>query len=59
MEETWSLADYEDWNAFCQETAPPLNISMAAFIGFKPKKPAKPAEEFDIDEFLSVVQQFS
>jgi len=39
--------------------APPLNVSLAAFVGFKPKKPVQQgAEAFDIDAFLQVAAMF-
>jgi hypothetical protein len=42
-----------------QEVAPPINLSMAAFIGFKPKKVrVAEADDFDIDEFIKIAQQY-
>jgi hypothetical protein len=43
-----------------QEVAPPINILMAAYVGFKPKKVSRQseAEDFDLDEFLKIAQQY-
>jgi hypothetical protein len=39
--------------------APPLNVSLAAFVGFKPKVSVeRQAEAFDIDAFLQVATMF-
>jgi hypothetical protein len=39
--------------------APPLNVTMAAFVGFKPRKAVnQAADAFDIDEFLQVAKMF-
>jgi hypothetical protein len=42
-----------------QEVAPPINLSMAAFIGFKPKKVrVAEADDFDSDEFIKIATMF-
>jgi hypothetical protein len=42
-----------------RSVAPPLNVTMAAFCGFKPKTPVQPgADAFDIDAFLQVAAMF-
>ncbi len=38
--------------------APPPNVTLAAFVGFKPRKAVQAAEEFDIDAFLRVAAMF-
>jgi hypothetical protein len=39
--------------------APPLNVTLAAFCGFKPRKAGQQAEEaFDLDSFLQVAAMF-
>jgi len=36
-----------------------VNVTLAAFVGFKPKKTVQAsAEEFDIDAFLQVATMF-
>jgi hypothetical protein len=40
-----------------QEVAPPLNVALAAYVGFKPKKRARPASEFDGDEFARAMAE--
>jgi hypothetical protein len=42
-----------------RSVAPPLNVTMAAFVGFKPRKPVQlAADDFDIDAFLQVATMF-
>jgi hypothetical protein len=41
-----------------RSVAPPLNVTLAAFVGFKPKTPVQAAEAFDIDAFLQVATMF-
>jgi hypothetical protein len=42
-----------------QEVAPPINLTMAAFVGFKPKKVRLAAtDDFDIDDFIKIAQQY-
>jgi hypothetical protein len=44
--------------------APPLNVMLAAFVGFRPKKPSSSGSQeedpaaFDIDAFLRIAQAF-
>jgi hypothetical protein len=39
--------------------APPLNVTLAAFVGFKPRKAvSQAADAFDIDAFLQVAAMF-
>jgi hypothetical protein len=39
--------------------APPVNVTLAAFVGFKPKPLAQTsADAFDLDAFLSVAAMF-
>jgi hypothetical protein len=39
--------------------APPLNVTLAAFCGFKPRAAVQPAADaFDIDAFLQVAAMF-
>jgi hypothetical protein len=57
---SWTLHDYQDWQDYCREVAPPVNIAMAAQVGFKPKRKREvvEADDFDIDEFLKIAQQY-
>jgi hypothetical protein len=42
-----------------RSVAPPLNVTLAAFVGFKPRKAAQhAADAFDIDAFLQVATMF-
>jgi len=42
-----------------RNVAPPLNVSLAAFVGFKPRKAVSPAPDaFDIDAFLQIATMF-
>jgi len=42
-----------------RSVAPPLNVTLAAFVGFKPKKAVHAAADaFDIDAFLQVAAMF-
>jgi hypothetical protein len=42
-----------------RSVAPPLNVSLAAFCGFKPRKTvSQVADGFDIDAFLQVAAMF-
>jgi hypothetical protein len=42
-----------------RSVAPPLNVTLAAFVGFKPRKPGQQAADaFDIDAFLQVAAMF-
>ena len=51
MARSWTLHDYDDWQDYCREVAPPLNLAMAAYVGFKPKPKAKPVGEMSETEF--------
>jgi hypothetical protein len=35
-----------------------VNVTLAAFVGFKPKTPAPAADAFDLDAFLKVAAMF-
>jgi hypothetical protein len=42
-----------------RSVAPPLNVTLAAFCGFKPRAAVQPAADaFDIDAFLQVAAMF-
>jgi len=42
-----------------RSVAPPLNVTLAAFVGFKPKRAVQAAADtFDIDAFLQVAAMF-
>jgi hypothetical protein len=42
-----------------RRVAPPVNVTMAAFVGFKPKKDIQQAADaFDIDAFLQIATMF-
>jgi hypothetical protein len=42
-----------------RSVAPPPNVTLAAFVGFKPRKTVQQtADAFDIDAFLQVATMF-
>ena len=57
MARSWTLHDYIDWQAYCREVAPPLNLTMAAYVGFKPKPKAKAVEAMTETEFAAELRE--
>ncbi len=59
LDETWDLHRYAAMQRHWRSVAPPLNVTLAAFCGFKPRAAVQPAADaFDIDAFLQVAAMF-